>query len=154
MTGPKIILIVGLPGSGKSTLSKVMADTLGIRDRPAEDDDFLRADLRPPVGLDGVIARLNAGGSCIVNDIALCHGAVRNQVASRLSAEAPGVEVQWYYLANDAIQCAVNVMADHLRGRRAMPRLEALRRFSAVYQPPDNVEVHPDPGVLPPPRKP
>jgi predicted kinase len=52
MDGPRITIIVGLPGSGKSALARELAEERAIAVRPG-DHDFLRSDLRPPDDLEG-----------------------------------------------------------------------------------------------------
>lgn len=150
MPGPEIILVVGLPGSGKSFVSSQIARSVGIEDRSPDDDDFLRANLRPPFGLDGVIGRLRAGRSCVVNDISLCDGKRRVEVAAWIEAEAPSVTIRWHYFDNDAVQCAINVFLDAMVGTRgdSTARIGAIRRFSAIYRPP-LTQTHPVWGKLP-----
>ena len=123
----------------------------GVLNRALDDDDFLRANLAPPFGLDGVVARLQAGQTCVVNDISLCKADERQRVSDRIIAEVPSVDIHWYYFDNDALQCAANVILDRMHHRRtdAMDRVEAIRDYSWVYQPPLK-ETHRVWGVLPP----
>ena len=134
----KITLVVGLPGSGKSTISKRLALEEEITDRHSDDDDFLRPELKPPFGLEGVIDRLKEGRTCIVNDIALCEQVKRRETSDRITDAVLGVAIRWYFFDNDVIPCVANVVLDGFRGIRGdtMERIKAIRRLSLLYQPP------------------
>ncbi len=133
----KLTLIIGLPGSGKSTLKMERSEF--------HDDDFLRNELQPPRGYVGIVERLRAGINCAANDIALCESGRMSDVLERFRRDVPGVEVELIYFQNDPEQCIINVVNDHWCDLRhdVGARIHAIRRFTLLYEPPPDARPVP-----------
>lgn len=108
----KVILIAGLPGSGKSTYGKKLKARLGAADYL--DDYHANAIGDDPAFKRGrqyerLIAGLKNGETWIASDIESCRPQKRREVEATLQEDVPQVVIEWHFLATDEDTCRRNV---------------------------------------------
>lgn len=107
---PRVLLIMGVAGSGKTTVGRALADSLGWRFTDADD-------LHPPAN----IAKLSAGTALTDSDRAPWLAALRAHIDEQLAANSPTVlacsALKQSY-RNQLIADAARVRIVYLRGTR------------------------------------
>jgi predicted kinase len=123
----RIVLVVGLPGSGKSVFARQLAQAQG----------YIWLD-DPSVGLshEQLVQRLralNASASGLaISDPLLCYAHNREAAIEVLRACCPQAQLEWVYFENDPEQCLANALA-----RNASQEVRGfIAEASKVYAPP------------------
>ena len=118
----KIILIVGLPGSGKTTLGKNLAQS-GILI-----DDISK------FGLDRLIVSLNEFSTIVVTDCFLCLEKEREKAISFFKSK--NIEsIDWIFFENNPDKCLKNIQYRN-DGRKVEGLIHMLSR---LYTIPDDI---------------
>src|SRR6266481_1232294 len=139
-TGPRLIIVCGLPGSGKTTHAKLLEATLGaIRFSPDEWMDALSLDLYD----EGMRSKIEALQWKLGQEL-LAHGLTviiewgtwgrRERDTLRLGARALGAAVELHYLS-----APVDVLFERIqrRGRENPPiQRDALSQWFEMFQAP------------------
>jgi predicted kinase len=144
-TGPRLIIVCGLPGSGKTTLAKVFESRLrAVRFSPDDWLDALSLDLYDEERRGKIEAlqwkfgqELLALGLTVIIEWGTWGRSERD--ALRLGARALGAAVELHYLAASA-----DVVFDRIqrRGRENPPiEREALSRWFEIFQVPTPEEI-------------
>ena len=120
----KVILIVGLPGSGKTHLARKLVQNQGLK--LFDDID----------SLDQLFCALKNQESCIITDPNLCDPSIRAKALKILKENFEELTLEWIFFKNDPESCRKNV-AFRNDGRD----VEAtIKRFSKVYEVPEGVQ--------------
>jgi len=144
-TGPRLIIVCGLPGSGKTTHAKLLEDRLGaIRFSPDEWMDALSWDLYDEGGRERIEAlqwrfaqQLLVRGLTVIIEWGTWGRSERD--ALRLGARALGAAVELHYLPASA-----DVLFDRIRRRGAETppmKREQLMRWIEMFQEPKPDEM-------------
>jgi predicted kinase len=123
----RIILVVGLPGSGKSVFAKELALGLGYVwiDDPSVSFSHEQ--------LVGRLAALNDRAKGLsISDPLLCYPHNRQAAAELLQQCCPQATLEWVYFENDPERCLANSKA------RSGPKTvdQFIKEASKVYRPP------------------
>lgn len=118
----KIFAIVGLPGSGKTTLGNKWADEFKLQfiDDPKTSKENRREE---------VLALVRGGNSFILSDIFLCDPQVRSRFEATVKEIDPGAAVHYFFFENNTTKCLANVAARN-DGRNVEP---SIKRLSNIY---------------------
>lgn len=124
----KVICIVGLPGSGKTTLiEKMRADNPNLI---AFDDISSREEVQE------VITQLDKGNECIISDVYLTEPTFRKMAEIHFHNHS----IEWVFFENDPEKCRANVRrrqdAGDIRDVEG-----SIRRFANSYVIPDGVKL-------------
>lgn len=127
----KLVLIAGLPGSGKTGLLRELAQT-------AEEQGLHVMSLDDPGVAAPLAPFLEAVGRqrpdlVVIADPAFCHSRSRELAEARLRQAWAPAQVEWHFFANDAEACRRNVV------RRQDDRkvMAALTQWSKDYTVPE-----------------
>lgn len=128
---PKVFAIVGLPGSGKTTLAKKLA---------LEKDALLFDD----IGFESQRSQFEAcllenSKNIVVVDVYFCLAAVRKLALETITSLNSAVEIEWIYFENNYDACLKNIQ-NRNDGRNVKPTLE---RLTQKYQIPEWVKAIP-----------
>jgi predicted kinase len=143
--GPRLIIVCGLPGSGKTTLAKVLEDRLrGVRFSPDEWMDSLSLDIYDEERRGKIEAlqwkfgqELLALGLTVIIEWGTWGRSERD--ALRLGARALGAAVELHYLS-----VPPNVLFERIqrRGLEKPPiERDALNRWTEIFQEPTPEEM-------------
>lgn len=141
---PKVILVVGLPGSGKSALCRELA-----AGGPGPFNDFLGVGfIHKDRGLGSMIWQLQRGEDCVGNDVQLCDPAMRAKIEAILRSLVPGLIIEWRFFANDPVQCLKNVVHDYIADaaehrHNLRNRVNGIDSLTRVYTIPDGATPRP-----------
>lgn len=122
----QITLIVGLPGSGKTTLGNQLADGLWLDDISVIGGLSLLKD-----------AISNGWERIVVSDVFLCRPIDRLNAVRWLKEHAQGYDIEWIYFENAPEKCQANV----LRRNDSRKVSELIHELTKLYVIPDGVEV-------------
>jgi adenylate kinase family enzyme len=92
-----IIFIVGLPGSGKSTLSKKINKDNDGKYRIIDDPKNLDIEVLPYINDD-----------LIISDPNLCFKKNREEAEKFIKENSPNAKIDWIYFENDPESCLLN----------------------------------------------
>jgi predicted kinase len=135
----KLTVIVGLPGSGKSTLveeKKRFVTGLCVHDyhAAAHNDSPRVEDSRY---YHGLIESLRAGHDCVIADIAFCDARRTVRLCEAFTGEVAGLRLEWIYFENAPDKCRSNIQR---RARESVSSdLKALDEFAQLYRIPEGV---------------
>jgi hypothetical protein len=103
----KIIMLVGLPGSGKTTLGNIMMSRAGL----SSPDFIFLDDITIFGGLASLEEAISFGwNNIIVADVFLCRTSDRTKAVQWLKKNAVGYEVELVYFENAPEKCRANVL--------------------------------------------
>src|SRR5437016_2437846 len=121
----KVILVIGLPGSGKTHYLRHVAGYTGARDF----DDFKanafndNPDFRSARRFGELLADLWRGRDCIISDIDFCRPESLSEAELCIQGDAPpGTVIERRYFAPDRDQCIANVTLRAKEGNRDVAR--------------------------------
>lgn len=120
-----VTFIVGLCGSGKSYLGRNFENQGAHR----FDEGFLKSKAQHR----DLIRRLKCGEQCVVIEIAYCIPKYRTKILNELAREVPGVNIRWFFYANDRKTADHN--CTHREGGKRNPaaHLKINRRLTKRY---------------------
>lgn len=119
-----ILFIVGLPGSGKTTLAKNINENKGGSYRIIDDPKDFDLDVLP---------FLNE--NLIITDPHLCNGNIREMAVSKILAQTEA-NIEWIFFENNPKVCLENIIARD--GGKVKP---SIINFTRIYKVPDGVEA-------------
>jgi hypothetical protein len=138
----KVVLIAGLPGSGKSTYGTTLKGVIGATDFV---DDYHADAINGNVAFNHgrkyceMVAGLQKGQTWIASDIEWCRPEKRRAVEDALRAALPSVALEWRFLSTDESVCRERVNG---RGRpSAQSELQKIEELSRVYHVPPGSKI-------------
>lgn len=131
----EIVLLVGLPGSGKSTLGQLLAAEKGI---PFLDD--LSTTLGRQALLDILQDTSDEAKGCIVADVFLCEEPARAAAQRLVDLYCPTAKATWKFFENAPEKCRRNVQRRQEAGDTRQVD-GSIQRFSKTYVIPKDAEV-------------
>jgi len=143
MNKPKLIVIVGLPGSGKTYNLKSH-----VRDHNVvyHVDSFKKnahdhsSRFWSSRHLADLLRHLIARETCLITDIHFCRPDAREEAESFLRACFPDIDICWLFQENAPDKCERNIRRSR---EEVMNRLNKLAEFRDQYDIPPGAEVRP-----------
>ena len=137
---PKLTIVVGLPGSGKTTFLQSRRETANaFRRRLGRVDDEL-------------IEALRSGRDCVADDTRFCHPGFRRDHEAWIREQVPEVEIEWFFIDKDVDACMHNLVYDAAHSDASIAGLRSRARSFfdclAVYELPLRDEYPPE-RILP-----
>jgi len=130
----KLTIIVGMPGSGKTTLGRELAHPehqfSDVTSR-GKKKDF------GPGGMGELIARLARGEDCVADSAEFTVPKYRDTFRSFLNEFLPEVKLEWIFFENDRVACLNNLIRDLNSTRHRPERLNFLKIETNSYRLPD-----------------
>ncbi len=132
---PKLTIIVGMAGSGKTVLRKELAQQYGCKGFSdatlTHHDDSKRAGHKC---LGEVVARLYRNEDCVIDETHLTHEPFRVEFQRFCRDFLPDVQLHWIFINIDVLACANNLHNDMImKNRREPSRFEALYHQQRSY---------------------
>jgi hypothetical protein len=115
-----IIILVGLPGSGKSRMAKQINLDNNNKYKVIDDPKSLEKDIKPFINQD-----------LIITDPALCFEANREKAKQFFKEFAPNSKIDWIYFENNPEQCLIN--AD-IRNRTLRISMKPIRNVDSFIR--------------------
>lgn len=135
-TLPTVIMLVGLPCSGKSTYGKRLAIAMGFGKEPVpfiDDPTNFNKQIFP------VITREGFGKMTIVADPHLCRIEAREAAIKRVNA-ACGVEPHFIYFENNPEKCLANLERRKAEGDNREVK-GCIKMYSKMYTIPEGARI-------------
>ncbi|MCI0330701.1 MAG: ATP-binding protein [candidate division Zixibacteria bacterium] len=139
----KLLIVVGLPGSGKSTF---IENRLSKGEFPGTYFDEFMANAIDDVhefkqsrhyGI--LIKQLQGGQNCVIADISFCLKGKRDEAVEAIREKVVAVDIQWKFFENSPAKCIKNVLRS---GSPAMAnKIYYINLFSGKYRIPDGIEA-------------
>ncbi len=121
---PNILMIVGLPGSGKTTLAKKINGDNGNKYHIIDDPKNFETDVMPYLDRD-----------VIITDPYLCFKNFRVAAIKRIESINPNIKIDWLFFENDPEKCLEN-------SKNRDRKVESfIKNFSTKYEIPKNATV-------------
>jgi hypothetical protein len=139
-TGPKLIVVMGLPGSGKTFYSKrLMKSGLRCFDDFHADADGDSIEVAASPDWPDLKESLKTGVDAVVGDIAFCEPSRRAALMEAVRAEVPSVQIEYLAFENNPARCLENLInvadSDH--------RIAKLSEWAPRYVLPEGAIVMP-----------
>jgi hypothetical protein len=115
-----ILFIVGLPGSGKTTLAKQINKDNGDKYRIIDDPKDLDKQVLPYINEDLIIC-----------DPALCFPQNREMATKYIEKHNPDAKIDWIYFENDPETCLVN---SEVRNRALINNFKSPRKVDSFIR--------------------
>ena len=139
MNTGKLIAVVGLPGSGKSTLVKAIGSS--VSGLCCEDFHANAFDHSPRVErsrhYNALLEHMRAGRDCIIADIAFCDPRRRLSLQEAIDKQFCDARILWIYFENAPAKCRNSI--PHRARASVRDDLAALEQFEQVYGIPGGV---------------
>ncbi len=136
----KLIVVVGLPGSGKSYLVRCLAreySAFSVEDYMKESINHLPL-LTDSRHHNDLICSLREGRNCVIADIEFCKSLRRDELEKIVRDAVSGITIEWQYFENNPEKCIANVKR---RNRpNAQQEIEKIGCLSKQYYVPPNVK--------------
>lgn len=130
-TNPKLIIITGLPGSGKTNLMQGLIGEGKVLQDCAYDDFHANADGDSTEAVNSkyfcsLIDNLRFGKDCAVSDVAFCEEPRRSSLIAAVKLRIPAVEADLRFFENEPEICIQNV--------RRRPRVSVEQEINLIDQ--------------------
>lgn len=138
----RLLLIAGLPGSGKSTYGNKLKSTIGATDYV---DDYHRNAVNNNPAIDHgrayheLVAGLRRGETWIASDIVWCQPAKRRALEAEFRRLVPDVVMEWHFPAVDEATCRDRVRKR--QGRDVEAELRKIDELSPEYHVPPGSRI-------------
>lgn len=122
-----IIVIVGLPGSGKTTLANKIKEV---------NKDYIIIDDPKNFSID-IEPHIVNGQNIILVDPNLCFDKNRDRLVELIKKLNPNIKIDWIFFENNPTKCLNNI---HLRSDNKNVK-SFIKQFSKFYRMPENSNV-------------
>ena len=119
-----ILIIVGLPGSGKTKLAEKINEDNGYKYRLLDDPTNFDKDIRPYLGED-----------LIITDPHLCFEKNRTKCEEMIKNVDSTIKIDWIFFENDPEKCLVN------SNNRSKKVSSFIQNYSKFYTIPEGANV-------------
>jgi len=142
----KLIIIIGLPGSGKSNYMQELLISEKIEERYIYDDFHAKAEKDSPEVIasrhfTSLSESLKMGKTCMVSDIAFCNNERRKAFMSAMTEQCKNVKMELHCFRNEPGQCKENIK---MRARKSADReMELVDELTDKYQIPTEAKQIP-----------
>lgn len=141
ITQPRLIVLAGLPGSGKTTYIEGLKKQ-GQIDNFCDDYQYgpTRSQMPELTDIDRqLIAGLQKGETWLVADVRYCDKSERAKLAEAMVQNVPGLKISYEYFENRPDLCELNVIT---RNRGVVSREQNLMYYyTKLYNIPRNAKV-------------